>query len=207
VIAKLNTWLLLWLLTLLTACGSGQYDEQLNALSHDAVILAFGDSLTYGTGANHQTESYPAVLAELSGQTVINAGVPGEISQQGLVRIEQLLAEHQPQLVLLCHGGNDLIRKLDTDKIKQNLSQMIAQIRAQGAQVVMLSVPRPGVFLKAAPLYREVAESEQVLLENDIIADIESEVSLKSDAIHPNAEGYRLLAERVYQLLTTAGAL
>ena len=206
-IAKLNTWLLLWLLTLLTACGSGQYDEQLNALSHDAVILAFGDSLTYGTGANHQTESYPAVLAELSGQTVINAGVPGEISQQGLVRIEQLLAEHQPQLVLLCHGGNDLIRKLDTDKIKQNLSQMIAQIRAQGAQVVMLSVPRPGVFLKAAPLYREVAESEQVLLENDIIADIESEVSLKSDAIHPNAEGYRLLAERVYQLLTTAGAL
>lgn len=206
-IAKLNTWLLLWLLTLLTACGSGQYDEQLNALSHDAVILAFGDSLTYGTGANHQTESYPAVLAELSGQTVINAGVPGEISQQGLVRIEQLLAEHQPQLVLLCHGGNDLIRKLDTDQLKQNLSQMIAQIRAQGAQVVMLSVPRPGVFLKAAPLYREVAESEQVLLENEIIADIVSEVSLKSDAIHPNAEGYRRLAERVYQLLTTAGAL
>lgn len=206
-IAKLNTWLLLWLLTLLTACGSGQYDEQLNALSHDAVILAFGDSLTYGTGANHQTESYPAVLAELSGQTVINAGVPGEISQQGLVRIEQLLAEHQPQLVLLCHGGNDLIRKLDTDKLKQNLSQMIAQIRAQGAQVVMLSVPRPGVFLNAAPLYREVAESEQVLLENEIIADIVSEVSLKSDAIHPNAEGYRRLAERVYQLLTTAGAL
>lgn len=200
-------WLVLWLLALLTACSSGEPSQQLQALNHDAVILAFGDSLTYGTGADHQSESYPAVLAELSGKTVINAGVPGEISREGLARIGQLLAEHQPELVLLCHGGNDLIRKLDTDALKQNLSRMIGLIREQGAQVVMLSVPKPGVFLKPAPLYREVAEREQVLLENDIIADIESETALKSDAIHPNAQGYQLLARRVAELLQQAGAL
>lgn len=205
--ATLKTWLMIWLLALLTACGSGDPSQQLNALNHDAVILAFGDSLTYGTGANHQTESYPAVLAELIGKTVINAGVPGESSREGLARIEKLLAEHQPELVLLCHGGNDLIRKLDTGALKQNLSRMIALTRDHGAQVVMLSVPKPGVFLKAAPLYREVADSEQVLLENDIIADIESETALKSDAIHPNAEGYRLLAEKIHRLLSDSGAL
>lgn len=192
---------------LLTACGSGEPSHQLNALTHDAVILAFGDSLTYGTGADHRTESYPAVLAELSGKTVINAGVPGEVSQEGLARIERLLAEHQPQLVLLCHGGNDLIRKLDTVALKQNLSRMIALIREHGSQVVMLSVPKPGVFLKPAPLYREVADNDQVLLENDIIADVESETELKSDAIHPNAEGYRLIAQRIAELLQQAGAL
>lgn len=202
---KLTPWLGILLLLLFTACDDIQ-QPQLQALSQDAVILAFGDSLTYGTGANHQAESYPAVLAELSGRTVINAGVPGELSSEGLIRIRALLEKHQPELVLLCHGGNDLIRKLDENQIKQNLTEMISLIRQHNAQVVMLSVPKPGMFLKAASLYREVADSLQVPLENDIIPDIESQTSLKADAIHPNAEGYRLLAERVHQLLDNNGA-
>jgi lysophospholipase L1-like esterase len=200
-------WLAICLLVLVTGCGSNTPSQQLEALGQDAVILAFGDSLTYGTGAEHHTESYPAVLAALSGKTVINAGVPGEVSTEGLSRLRTLLDKHQPQLVLLCHGGNDLLRKRDTDVLKDNLRQMIQLIREQGAQVVMLSVPKPGVFLKAAPLYQEVASSEQVLLDDETIADIESQSSLKSDPIHPNAEGYRLLAEKLHQLLDQAGAI
>jgi lysophospholipase L1-like esterase len=171
------------------------------------VILAFGDSLTYGTGANHHTESYPAILAALSGRTVINAGVPGEVSQQGLNRLGQMLTEHQPDLVLLCHGGNDLIRKLDESALSQNLAQMVTQIRSHGAEVMLLSVPKPGVFLKPAPLYSQLAAELQLPVANEIIADVESETSLKSDAIHPNAEGYRLIAERVFELLSESGAL
>lgn len=205
--SRFSQWLAICLLVVLSACGSGEPSQQLDPLGQDAIILAFGDSLTYGTGANHQTESYPAVLAQLSGKTVINAGVPGEVSGEGLSRLKSLLNEHQPELVLLCHGGNDLLRKLDTDVLKDNLRQMIQLIREQGAQVVMLSVPKPGVFLKAAPLYQEVASSEQVLLDDETIADIESQSSLKSDPIHPNAEGYRLLAEKLHQLLDQAGAI
>jgi lysophospholipase L1-like esterase len=204
--SRFSQWLVLCLLVLTSACGSGEPSQQLEALGQDAVILAFGDSLTYGTGAKHQTESYPAVLAQLSGKTVINAGVPGEVSGEGLSRLKSLLSEHQPDLVLLCHGGNDLLRKLDTGKLKDNLQQMIQLIRAQGADVVMLSVPKPGLFLKPAPLYSELADRQQVLLENEIIADVESERALKSDAIHPNAAGYRLIAERLHQLLSQAGA-
>jgi lysophospholipase L1-like esterase len=205
--SRFSQWLVLCLLVLTTACGSGEPSQQLEALGQDAIILAFGDSLTYGTGANHQTESYPALLAQLSGKTVINAGVPGEVSGEGLSRLKSLLNEYQPALVLLCHGGNDLLRKLDTGKLKSNLQQMINLIREQGADVVMLSVPKPGLFLKAAPLYSELADRQQVLLENEIIADVESETALKSDAIHPNAAGYRLIAERIHQLLSQAGAL
>jgi lysophospholipase L1-like esterase len=189
----------------LSACG--EESPRLSALSQDAVILAFGDSLTYGTGANHQTESYPAILANLSGLTVINAGVPGEVSREGLDRLGQLLAEHQPELVLLCHGGNDLIRKLDETALRQNLSEMVAQARAQGAEVVMLSVPKPGVFLKPAPLYADLAAELQLPIENEIIADVESDTSLKSDPIHPNAKGYRLIAEEIHQLLRDSGAI
>jgi lysophospholipase L1-like esterase len=189
----------------LSACG--EESPELSALSQDAVILAFGDSLTYGTGANHETESYPAILANLSGRKVINAGVPGEVSREGLNRLGQLLAEHQPDLVLLCHGGNDLIRKLDETTLRQNLSEMVAQVRAQGAEVVMLSVPKPGVFLKPAPLYSDLAAELQLPIENDIIADVEADTSLKSDPIHPNAKGYRLIAEEIHQLLSDSGAI
>ncbi|WP_297810970.1 arylesterase [uncultured Methylophaga sp.] len=204
--SRFSQWLAICLLVVLSACGSGEPSQQLAPLGQDAIILAFGDSLTYGTGANHQTESYPAVLAQLSGKTVINAGVPGEVSGEGLSRLKSLLNEHQPELVLLCHGGNDLLRKLDTDVLKDNLRQMIHLIREQGAQVVMLSVPKPGVFLKAAPLYQELASTQQVLLDNETITDIESQSSLKSDPIHPNAEGYRQLAEKLHQLLDRVGA-
>lgn len=197
----------LFFVVILSLSACGEETPQLSALSHDAVILAFGDSLTYGTGANHLTESYPAVLAELSGRRVINAGAPGEVSREGLKRLQQQLDEHQPDLVVLCHGGNDLIRKLDETSLSQNLAQMIALIRAQGAEVMMLSVPKPGVFLKPAPLYSEIAATLKLPIANEIIADVESKTSLKSDAIHPNAEGYRLIAERVHQLLGESGAL
>jgi len=195
------------LLVCVAACSSDTDAPRLQLLDDDAVILAFGDSLTYGTGANHQTESYPAVLAQLTGKQVINAGIPGEISTQGLARIDSLLQQYQPKLVLLCHGGNDLIRKLDNESLKQNLISIIGKIRQSGAEVVLLSVPKPGVFLKPSPVYKEVASAQQVLLENEIIADIESETTLKSDPIHPNAAGYKVLAEAVHVLLKKHGAL
>lgn len=197
-------WFASLLVLLLLGCDSPAPSLQL--LSSDAVIVAFGDSLTYGTGADHQSESYPAILARLSGKTVINAGVPGEVSQEGLHRLGHILETYQPELVLLCHGGNDLIRKLDQAQLKRNLKAMIGEIREHGAQVVMLSVPKPGIFLEAAPVYAELAETMQVPLENEIIADIESDTTLKSDPIHPNAAGYRLLGERVFQWLKASGA-
>lgn len=197
---------ILLLLLVVSACDNTE-TPRLKLLSDSAVILAFGDSLTYGTGADHGTESYPAVLAQLSGIQVVNAGIPGEISSEGLLRLEGLLQKYQPDLVLLCHGGNDLIRKLDTEQLRQNLTAMINKVRQSGAEVVMLSVPKPGIFLKPAPVYKEIATSAEIPLENEIIADIESEKALKSDAIHPNAAGYKILAEAVQQFLITNGAM
>lgn len=192
------------LLLVLAACSR---EPQLSPLADDAVILAFGDSLTYGTGAARDA-SYPALLEQMTGRQVINAGVPGEVTAGGLARLEETLEEHQPQLLILCLGGNDMLRKVDMAQTAQNLAQMVAISRARGVPVLLLGVPRPAIMgLKSAPFYQDLAEREQLPLEADIIPGVLSERSLKSDQIHPNAQGYRLIATAVYEKLRDAGAL
>lgn len=87
----------------LTACST---HLKLPALSNDAVIVAFGDSLTFGTGSE-PAESYPAVLEKMIGRRVVNSGVPGEVTGDGLLRLPEVLEWEKPALLLLCHGGND----------------------------------------------------------------------------------------------------
>lgn len=203
--ASLKSFLIGCLWAFLTACSDSQ--PSLSPLAEDAVILAYGDSLTFGTGANTDTESYPAVLAQLTHRQVINAGVPGEISSEGLDRLINMLEQHQPDLVILCHGGNDLIRRLDKHQLKNNLSRMIELIQQHDAQVMMIAVPTLGLGLTVPDLYPQVALQHQLPIEMDVLVDVESQPALKSDPIHPNAEGYRIMANQIYQLLQQTGAV
>jgi lysophospholipase L1-like esterase len=181
--------------------------SRLPRLPPGAIILAFGDSLTHGTGAD-RTQSYPEHLARLIGREVINAGTPGEVTSSGRQRLPGLLDKYKPGLLILCHGGNDLLRKLDPNATRNNLQAMLAAARARDIPVVLLGVPRPGLFLlKSAELYQQLAEEHHMPYEGDIIPAVESDNSLKSDTIHPNAEGYKQIAEAVYRLLRDSGAL
>ncbi|WPL12209.1 Acyl-CoA thioesterase I precursor [Thiorhodovibrio litoralis] len=191
------------LLLVLAACSD---QPTLSPLSPDAVILSFGDSLTEGVGANKE-QSYPAVLATLTGRRVINAGISGEESDAGLARLPELLATRQPDLVILGHGGNDFLRQRDTDQTQANLAQMIARAREQGSEVVLLGIPRPGLLVRTHSLYDELADELDVPLQANAIAEILADKTLKSDQIHPNAQGYRQLAEAIERLLRQAGAL
>lgn len=200
-----RTLIIITLLCSLWAAGC-EPDLRLQPLDDDAVILAFGDSLTYGTGAARD-ESYPAQLQQLIHRQVINAGIPGEVSRSGLQRLPALLERHQPDLLILCHGGNDILRHNNLAQTQQNLQQMIDQARQQSIEVILLAVPEFGLFLSSAPFYAELAESNQIPLENDILSDILRKNTYKSDHIHPNAAGYRVIAERISQRLQTAGAI
>lgn len=187
---------------LLVACGT----PDLELLPPDAVLLAFGDSLTHGTGAR-AGESYPVVLERLTGHPVINEGVPGELSGAGSRRLAAVLDRHVPDLLLLCHGGNDLLKTRDAGHLEANLRRMIAVAHERGIPVLLIGVPEPGLPLGIADLYRDLAAELDLPLEDEALADILSDRALKSDTIHPNAAGYRLLAERVHDLLQRSGAL
>ncbi len=186
---------------------SRQARPELPYLQQDAVILAFGDSLTHGTGAPPE-DSYPAVLESLIERRVVTVATPGDQSEAGLRKLPDALTAHQPALVILCLGGNDFLRRRDEAETVANLDAMIEMIRARDAEVLLLGVPKPGLFgLDGHPLYRELAQRYRVVLDNDSIAGILSERSLKADQIHPNAAGYRQLAQSVADLLRRAGAV
>ncbi len=147
---------LLALCLLLPACGGQEPVPRLPALSSDARILAFGDSLTSGSGAGN-AESYPAVLSELLGHEVINAGNPGELSASGLDRITTVLERERPDLLLLCHGGNDLLRGRSTERLAANLAAMIRAARDRDIPVILIGVPARAWPIRTADVYRDVA--------------------------------------------------
>ncbi|HXV06657.1 MAG TPA: arylesterase [Burkholderiales bacterium] len=194
----------LWLVLLCVGCGRDA--PALARLGPDDVVLAFGDSLTFGTGVADD-ETYPAVLAGLIGRKVVRDGVPGETTAQGLERLEASLETHRPRLLLLCLGGNDLLRRVDAAQIESNLRAMVQLARSRGAEVVLIGVPEPALFGGTAPLYRRLAAELRVLLEEETVTDVLRDEALKSDPIHPNAEGYRRIAQALAALLRDAGAI
>lgn len=197
---RLLIWLFLTLL--LTACSS----PNLSQLDSDATILTFGDSLTAGYGVSEK-ESYPAVLAELSGLKVVNAGVSGETTAQGLQRLPEVLEQYQPHLVILFEGGNDILQKKSNAVIKNNLRQMIQIIQQSGAEVLLVGVPQKKLFAGSLPLYEELADEFHIPLEEDIVGSLMIRPSMKSDFVHFNSNGYRELAEAIFEKLQKTGAL
>jgi acyl-CoA thioesterase-1 len=207
-IAKRKKSLVFGLLTImasavLMACSS---DAKSPRLASDAVILAFGDSLTFGTGAT-PAESYPAILERLVGRRVVNSGVPGEVTGEGLSRLSEALEREKPALLILCHGGNDLLRRLDQQQTANNLRAMIRLAQEQGVTVVIIAVPSPGIALSPPPFYRETAMEMKIPFEEQALTMVLSDSSLKSDYIHPNAAGYRRLAESIAVHLKKSGAV
>ena len=190
-------------LLLVSACGQ---HPKLPPLATDAVVLAFGDSLTYGTGANEE-ESYPAQLTRLAGRRVVREGVPGEVSEAGLARLPAMLDEHRPRLLLLCHGGNDFLRRLPKDKAADNVRAMIRLAKDRGIDVLLIGTPEAGITLTPPDFYANIAKQFGIPYEGDVLTKILRNGDLKSDQVHPNARGYRLMAERVAELLRKSGAI
>ncbi len=201
---------------LLVACGRKK-PPMGSALGAGSRVLALGDSLTYGTGAEAGAD-YPALLAQLSGWSVVNGGMPGDTAAQALERLPALLAGNPPPaLVIVSAGGNDFLRRLPEADTAAALRQTVTLARAAGAQVVLVAVPQPSISAmigaKASaslgdhPLYARLAEELSVPMHAGGWARVLGDDRLKSDAIHANAAGYRAFAESLAATLRDQGFL
>lgn len=191
------------LIGLLQGCADS---PSLDYVPEDGIIVAFGDSLTVGVGAP-KNDSYPSELARLSQRRVVNAGVSGEVTKQGLSRLPAILDEYQPRLVILLEGGNDILKGKDLALTKANLSAMINMIKNHKADVVLIGVPEKKLFSDVAPIYEELAEEYGIILLDDTLSGLLKNNKYKSDPIHLNAQGYKKLAGVIHENLVQGGAL
>ncbi|WP_345984465.1 arylesterase [Sulfurimonas sp. HSL-1656] len=193
------------LVLLVTALYLLKSDTKMTPLQSGEKMLAFGDSITYGYGAK-PGESYPAVLQTLTGIPVINAGVNGETTEEGAVRFPAALEEENIRLVLLCLGGNDILQQRSKTRLKANLKRIVQMAKTKGIDVVLIGVPTFGVFgMTSLPLYQEIAEEEKIAYLPSLLPDVLADRGLRGDYVHPNAAGYRVIAERVAERLHSLG--
>lgn len=191
---------------LLAACGPPKEAP----LPPGSRVLALGDSLTAPHGVE-PGEAWPALLAERTGWMVVNGGVSGDTSAGGLQRLPALLDEHNPQLVLVTLGGNDMLRRTPQGQTIVNLGQLLALVKAHDAKAVLLATPKPSiagaVFNNLSPpdFYAEVAKTHQVPLIADALPEVLSDTNLKGDQLHPNVAGHALLATKIFEALRKIG--
>jgi len=190
---------------LVAACGSPREA----AVPAGGVVLVVGDSISAGFGVDSD-EAWPARLAQRTGWRVVAAGVNGDRTAGGRLRLPALIDEHAPALVLIELGGNDLLRGVPAPEIAANLEAMIETARARGARVALMAAPQPsalGVLTGLAPagLYAEIARRRKVPLVEKALPSVLSDEKLKQDAIHPNAAGHDALAERALAELARSG--
>jgi len=174
--------------------------QDFDNLSAGQRIIAFGDSLTYGTGASNELD-YPAQLSKMISRPVINAGVPGDTTASALKRLERDVLAHSPDIVLITLGGNDLKNGIDAETVFNNLRMIVNLIHNQGARVVIggLSIPfRDRGFGKG---FKKLADETGATLIPNILEGIMGNRKLMSDPIHPNDAGYELMAQKFYEVM------
>jgi acyl-CoA thioesterase I len=182
--------------TFLFACGGERFDSYRNVRSTGETIICFGDSLTEGVGAE-SGEEYPTVLSRLLGMPVMNVGHRGDTSARALERISDSVLNKNPRLVIVLLGGNDFLRQVPTAETRKNLKEIVRRIQDHGAMVAIAGM-RLGLFTdEYGPIFEETAEELGALYIPQVMKGIFNDAKFKSDQIHPNSAGYRLIAERI----------
>ncbi|MDD2742602.1 MAG: arylesterase [Rhodocyclaceae bacterium] len=194
-------------IALLAACSK---TPKLKRIPAGALVLAFGDSVTFGTGAA-AGEDWPSLLAAQTGWRVVNAGIPGDTADSGQRRIKALLDEHHPALAIVEMGGNDFLRRRPQSVIKEDLRSIVQQIKLAGSQVVLIGVPELSLLAIVAgkpsdsKIYGDLADEENIPLIADVFSDVLANPALRADTIHPNAAGYRRMTDGMLAQLKKLG--
>jgi len=182
-------------LCVLAVAGCAKH-EIANVGSTGKNIICFGDSITFGYGAN-AGEDFPTQLGKLMHMPIINAGVSGDTSTEGLARLDQDVLEKNPRLVLIEFGGNDFIKNVPMEETIKNTEEMIDRIQARGSMVALVDISA-GMFMGAyRGVFAKIAVKKKAIFIPSLLDKIITNPSMKSDFLHPNAAGYKEIARRI----------
>lgn len=163
-------------------------------------IICFGDSITFGYGAS-AGEDYPAVLSKLTQIPVINAGVDGDTTFLALDRLDNDVLVKNPRLVIVEFCGNDFIKKIPRQDTLNNLSKMIDRIQEKGAMVALVDISSGMFFQEYRDVFKRLAAQKGAIFIPVVLSKIITNPAMKSDFLHPNARGYKIVAKRIYDVI------
>lgn len=165
-----------------------------NASPRGTNIIAFGDSLTAGNGAP-PGENYVDQLSKSLGVPIINAGVSGNTTLDALNRFDRDVLERDPKIVIVLLGGNDVIRRLPAQESATRIDEITRRIQERGALVVLVAFNMGGGDLATA--VEKIAAERGCPFVPNILGGVIGNADLMTDAVHPNAKGYAIVAKRI----------
>ena len=182
------------------------------AYAQTSVILVFGDSISAGYGLPHVERGWVALLqaklkTEGYGYEVVNASVSGETTAGGLARLPRALSLHRPAVVILELGGNDGLRALPVEQMRDNLSRMIDLAKGAGAQVLLLGMRIPPNYgpqytEQFSAVYADLARDKHVPVVPFLLSSVALHPDLmQADGVHPDEAAQPLLLQTAWPAL------
>lgn len=169
-----------------------------NINSKGKEIICFGDSITLGYGVE-KGEDYPSLLAKKVSLPVINSGVDGDSTVDGMLRFKREVLDRDPMLVLIEFGGNDFLKKVPKETTLENLRKMIDMCQEKGAMVALVDISAGMFFKEYRGEYAKIARQKNAIFIPGILNGIITNPMLKSDFFHPNVKGYQVVCDRIYK--------
>lgn len=188
-------------LIILCVCFVGCFKPEIKNLNAPGVnIICFGDSITFGYGAN-TGEDYPSALRKMIKMPVVNAGVDGDTTFAALERLDADVLAKNPYLVIVEFCGNDFIKKISKENTVKNLSKIIDRIQSKGAMVALVDISAGVFFQEYRQAFKKLAAQKKAIFIPVLLNKIITNPAMKSDFFHPNARGYQIIAKRIHQVI------
>jgi lysophospholipase L1-like esterase len=161
-------------------------------------VIAFGDSLTEGYRLDPGL-GWPERLSAIVGRPILNRGVSGNTTGDALARLEADVLAHDPRIVLVCLGGNDMLRQMPADQQFANLRAIVRKIQEKGALVILIGTEGYKVLSRVdyGARYEALAKETGAVYVPDLMEGVLGDPALMLDQIHPNAKGYEKIARRI----------
>ncbi len=191
-----------YILIILSILFVGCFKPEIKNLdARGANIICFGDSITFGYGAN-PGEDYPVALRKMVRFPVINAGVDGDTTFSALERLENDVLLKNPRLVIVEFCGNDFLKKIPKEDTVRNLKVIIERIQNKGAMVALVDISAGMFFSEYRAAFKKLAAEKKAIFVSGVLNRIITNPAMKSDFLHPNARGYKIVASRVHSAIT-----
>lgn len=187
-----NFFCFLFLVCVLVSCSNNKQIKFNN-------VVCFGDSLTEGYGST-DGKTYPYYLQQLVNVPVINKGIDGNTTKDGLDRLDDIL-QFKNSLVIVEFGANDFFWQVPMQETRNNIEQIVKSLKQNNCTVVLVSTEDKHLLItnNLYDILKTVAKENNILFIDGILNEIWDDRSLFSDEVHPNSDGYKLVADKIYK--------